>query len=400
MTITKLITPETKHRAVNKSQPQEPLQQARQARQTPDFRIQPPQQKASNQFNHQQAQQTPPQQQPTGSSFSFKKFVGRLLLLIVLVISLLALYLAWSGDNSKWQVESINGLQTSISQINTKFSGDIADIKASNDEGVSEQKETFDNIMEQISAIKIAQEKIRAQNLSLQKTISNQKNTLADSILSLATISNLQVQKWALKINNQWLFEGEQIATYNSLKALLQTISLSSLPYKQQLIKTIKQDQRMVDNFRMPLLKLDEIKELKSWLTKLALVSKPKLKPKAIPEEAKPLTNWEKIKLKYSALFNIRKRDSKNSITVVQAELEKEIVKQRMLLQADQLGWALNTNSPQVVQYALIDISNLIKQYAPESLNKWQMRMINLIPSSQMVKPPLAITELSYASNP
>ena len=45
------------------------------------------------------------------------------------------------------------------------------------------------------------------------------------------------------------------------------------------------------------------------------------------------------------------------------------------------------------------DISTLIEQYAPEQLSAWQIKMINLMPASQMAKMPLSITEIDYVKH-
>jgi hypothetical protein len=151
----------------------------------------------------------------------------------------------------------------------------------------------------------------------------------------------------------------------------------------------------MIKNFKKPTIKLEKIKQLKIWLKDLKLITK-KID---IKNQNNETTSWQKIKQKFNQLFSIRKKETANDLSIVVEELEKRIIKQRMLLQADQIGWAINSQALQVMQYAMDDISKLIELHAPEQVNTWLVKMIRLVPESKKVKSPLSITEIKYDDN-
>lgn len=390
---------------------------------------------------------------PKGSSFTLKFFV-----FISLVIAIFALYFTWKNTTNKWQVEAVNELQTTstalkvelanlentlankITQLadqyskqpndNTQtnafskqFNQQLTEIKAevktlatniNDDESqqnsekttyqltakISKQNMALTALSEQLEALtsqyKKQQQSNQLQLKLLKKKLASKENTTAKAILSISKLSNQQIHNWVLQINNQWLFEGDKISTTNNLRALKQAIENSNTRYKQTLLAKIAQDQKTVEGYQPPTIALEKIKSLKKWLHNLEVTSN----SQSVSRETNATdNNWQQMKNKINELFSIRKKQSAEDLSVVETELEKRIIKQRMLLQAEQLGWAIHSQSPQVIHYAMDDISQLISQYVPDQLNTWQVKMIALMPSSQLSKSPLAITEINYVEH-
>lgn len=372
------------------------------------------------------------------SSLNLRDYFNQFLLLITLLIATFSFYFSWSGDDSKWQVESINELQNKVRQqqlkmINFKKQLELTNLNANKkttaiDEldnnltvkltdklntEISQLKQAIDKLMknqqagkklknataedlsQQLKILQDEQAQISKQNTVLQKQIANQQNTTTESILAISKLSNLQIRRWVLQINNQWLFENNKFTTLNSLHALAETLALSKKSYKKTVLEKIRQDQQTVENFTPPTIATDKITNLKTWLHSLQLTST----TKSVTDNKTEQSNWQLIKEKFSGLFSIRKKESAGQLSIVETKLGKRILKQRMLLQAGQLGWAIHSQSPQVIQYAMDDISMLIEQHAPKQLNTWQLKMINMMPTSQMAKSPLSITEVDYVNH-
>lgn len=348
-------------------------------------------------------------------------WLARLALLIIFAVSIIAIYFSLVGNNNKWQIERINDLQSSINKLKEKTSvlekkqvtNNLIDTKTpqinaikdklsaleetitQNTSLVDKQDVKIEPLLEKMQEFNKQQQLLAQQNNKLQKIFQNKINTAIQAITAISKLSNTQIQSWVLQINNQWLFESDKITTANNLHALLHTISLSDNPYQQPLSAKIRQDIEMIKNFKKPTIKLEKIKQLKIWLKDLKLITK-KID---IKNQNNETTSWQKIKQKFNQLFSIRKKETANDLSIVVAELEKRIIKQRMLLQADQIGWAINSQALQVMQYAMDDISKLIELHAPEQVNTWLVKMIRLVPESKKVKSPLSITEIKYDDN-
>jgi len=378
----------------------------------------------------------------------------KLVLLITLAIASYALYLAWFNSQDKWQVESINQLQSNhnqtkqdisalnenlkqveaqlnssntralITELEGKLNTEVVNLKSKISEMVLQKPEiqvtslaetqqetpTSINFEKQLDEIKEQQQQLIAQNQQLQSSLASaqkvkkteqlKKTNQAETINSVAKLSNKQVQNWVFQINNQWLFENNKSSTLNNLNALQQTISVSNLSYKQSLLARIEQDKQTVTNFSSSITTTNNLTDLKKWLTDLELPDlKIEPKEKQAPHETNQQTVADKLQNKLGALFNIRKKESPNDLSNVESELEKRIIKQRMLLQADQLAWAIHSHALQVADYAKNDISSLIKRYAPEQLSAWRSTMANLPPAKQTTKMPLSISEVNYVNH-
>lgn len=386
------------------------------------------------------------QTQGEKSSLSLKSHFNQFLLLITLIIAILAFYFSWAGDDNKWQIESINKLQNEnqllqqelnqklthfekqLEQVSLKATQNPTAIEALDKDltakltnqlnlelsqlkesitklGLNQQtgnklkNATIKDFTQQLKSIQDKQVQLEQKNtdfqIQLTKLLNTKQNKTSKAILAISKLSNLQVHNWVLQINNQWLFENNKFTALNSLDALAETISLSKSPYKQTLLAKIKLDQQMIEKYKPPMIATDKIKSLKTWLTGLNLRSENKSSTGNQIEQS----SWELVKQKFSNLFSIRKKQSADQLSMVETELGKNMVKQRMLLQAEQLGWAIHTQSSEVILYAMNDISTLIEQYAPEQLSAWQIKMINLMPASQMAKMPLSITEIDYVKH-
>ncbi len=378
----------------------------------------------------------------------------KLVLLITLAIASYALYLAWFNSQDKWQVESINQLQSNhnltkqdfsalnenlkqveaqlnssntralITELERKLNTEVVNLKSKMSEMVLQKPEiqvtslvetqqeipTSINFKKQLGEIKEQQQQLIAQNQQLQSSLASaeevkkpeqlKKTNQAETINSISKLSNKQVQNWVFQINNQWLFENNKSSTLNNLNALQQTISVSDLVYKQSLLARIEQDKQTVTNFSSSITTTNNLTDLKKWLINLELSDlKTEPEEKQVPHETNQQTVADKLQNKLGALFNIRKKESPNDLSNVESELEKRIIKQRMLLQADQLAWAIHSHALQVADYAKNDISSLIKRYAPEQLSAWQSTMASLPSAKQTVKMPLSISEANYVNH-
>ncbi len=236
------------------------------------------------------------------------------------------------------------------------------------------------------------------------EALKSEKKVVIDSINGLTKLSPMEVQTWVLQINNQWLFVGNKALTINSLQALLQTLMLSELPNKMNIINDIHKDLTHLDQMSTAQAHDTLVIAVSSWLKQLKISPvSPKVSrettEKSLAEGAPNTMSdsvWSKIKERFSTLFTVRKRASQEDLSDVARELQVGLVKQRILLQSEQLSWALNSGNFVVAKQSMENLTTLIEQYAPAETLAWQsfQKQIAsvLADKTNQVRQPLFIT--------
>ena len=373
-----------------------------------------------------QPKSPPPLKEKKG--FSFKGLVLKTVLSLAIIVGLLVVYLLWSGNESKWQIEHINQLQTAVTEVKQKIkilegkqenlaktinsSSEDAEANPLIHVELDELKAKIANIKQELSTLKtpliesdsfnvnaqdlqeIQQKQARleaefAQFVVASKTtvkkVDEEKNQSLQDINALSNLSDAQLQQWIMQINNQWLFVGNKPLTEKSLRALLQTVKLSQYSQKDNLISNIHQDLATLKHLKTTSNAPQQVEEIQAWLADIKLNSV----TFQASEKTKDLANtdvtlstadtaWIRIQEKFSALFKVQKRESEDSLSQVAKMLEQNIISQRLLLQAEQLSWAMSIHSKPLVEHSINRISSIIKQHATEDLPVWQQKVTKL----------------------
>lgn len=191
----------------------------------------------------------------------------------------------------------------------------------------------------------------------------------------LKALDALQVQRWILDINTQWMLSGNAKQTQKQLLALEQAISVSELPNKMKLVSRIGADLNNLSTVSVQAMFdwQDALVDLKQRLANLspnqALLSKgdvsheTPVSEQAIAQEG---TVWQKIWDKFSQLFSLRKRETADSLTQVETVLMHETLVQRALLQVERLQWAMQMQSNSLKTQALESLTQFMKDYFPD----------------------------------
>ena len=175
-------------------------------------------------------------------------------------------------------------------------------------------------------------------------------------------LTSLQVQQWMVEINTQWMLTGNVAQTKQQLMALEQAIGVSDLPEKMTLVRRIGEDLNQLDS----LVNSEQVNHSAS-VDKLRAFIQDLPQPEAnrsVPRETKTesvepqttteaLSGWDKLVVKFSELFTVRKRESTQELTQVETLMMHDVLVQRGLLLADRVQWALDSQSAEMLSSTL-----------------------------------------------
>jgi predicted nucleic acid-binding Zn-ribbon protein len=199
---------------------------------------------------------------------------------------------------------------------------------------------------------------------------SSQSSSLADA---------MNLQRWLLHTNAQWLLTGNVQQTQTRLHAIEKAVQLSDLSDQSKiaLLRAIGQDLAYLESFSKFVPDADlGFKDLRAWIEQLS--------PSTLETHSSMPQSGEDFMTRLKGLVEIRKRDE--GPTAADRLLQFDLVKQRALLLVDQLVWAYQTHHEQLYTQTRQQLQALFKRYLPAQQAALQQQLEKL-PALQQPQP-------------
>ena len=194
-------------------------------------------------------------------------------------------------------------------------------------------------------------------------------------------LSEMQLQKWIIEINTQWLLAGNIMQTQQRLQALEQAAGLSDFSQKMHLMRLIGEDLARLENLSASTATSvwgpEASMALKGWLSQQsqqeqaaipqnATVKAP-LSEELVNQTQETLSPWQRLQQAFASVFTVKKRESDQDLTRVEQTLMQDVLLQRAYLWVEQLDWAMQSGSEIKKQQALMQLKTYVSQYWPKS---------------------------------
>lgn len=391
----------------------------------------------SRQKTANQAGKTSPEKKTVGSKIkAFFAGMRRVMLATIVIAAVVLLYWWYDNNQSDWEVEKINQLQVQVGQLKKDvtalksaqtelqsqtnsaskagsiddnlqaqlakiddlsqrlgaFETQLSSIKstqtASSETGSSESNasanqpttvSTDSGTQEQVSALKDALTQVQSQLAQVQETQAAQAKDNAKqskeepTTVASNALNSMQIQRWMLQINTQWMLNGDASRTLKALQVLEQTVGASDFEHKNRVLRQIGEDMnRLKTTASQPPKPTETIKTLRQWIIELPWEDMSPLgvtvphETSADAQQAPLMSAWERLKDKMGALFTVKKRDEKTQLTHVERIVQQDVLKERALLMLDRLEWALTTGSDTLFERSKQTFAEYMIQTFPE----------------------------------
>ena len=366
-----------------------------------------------------------------------KKFSDYLQLMLGLSVLLLILVLWLKQKDQDWQIEQINQLQSQVAQLShaqetlqSKQSALQESLEAQQQaalalenkplvsvadlENLKSQLKTLESQVSEFSlsaqsqaktvldeAQKTLQDWLANQSLtkpndeSLPEAVQQRLQAMGQQLTDLfafkdqqlaqtapekpEALSEMQLQKWILEINTQWLITGNIIQTQQRLQALEQAAGLSDFSQKMHLMRLIGEDLARLEHLNTTsatlLWKPEASSALKAWLSKQSqqhqavnpqhIASKAPLHEESNTQTPEALSPWQRLQQAFASVFTVKKRESDQDLTRVEQTLMQDVLLQRAYLWVEQLDWVMQSGSDIKKQQALRQLKTYVSQYWP-----------------------------------
>jgi len=242
-----------------------------------------------------------------------------------------------------------------------------------------------------------------------QQTLQNQQVSEEKSQLENASPLNpLQIQQWAVEINNQWLLKGHVAQTETQLLALEQALTLSELPNLTEIARTIGQDlskikafseQSNVTNTRLN----TDLQRLSALVIAIPLptLDKPTSQGNAgtetVGDAVEEASSLDKILEKFSGLVSVKKREGVTELSSVDGLLLHDVLMQRLTLLVNRVQWAANIQSSTELQKAATDVEAFIALHLSGHSADFNEVLEPLKAIKFANRPPLAVVNVNSA---
>ncbi len=195
----------------------------------------------------------------------------------------------------------------------------------------------------------------------------------------------LTLQQWLLRVNTEWLLNGDVKQTRERLHAIEQAVQLSSLPNEGKIavLRAIGRDMAYLDSYEKQS-KADAraLEPLRKWIKSLQ-------PPKSAPVDRHGQAAGQSLAERLKGLVEIRRR-SEGPSTPEQL-MTFDLFKQRALLLVDEMAWAYMTHHEDLFVTTQGRLWELFQHQYPAKLAELEARMKDL---PRPVKPkPLSSAE-------
>lgn len=186
------------------------------------------------------------------------------------------------------------------------------------------------------------------------------------------------LQQWIFEANTQWLLGASAEATIDKLNAIEQTAVNSGYPNVTALARLIGQDvatlKKWFELSKQPLPSLDEL------YAAIAALAPPKLElqqaesmPQAntqvmqtdalqVGEVAEQETAWQRLLMRLSEMVTIKNRQTTGEPTTVEALLQHDLQKQRLLLLIERMEWSAQHESQVRYELSIDQVQKFVNQ--------------------------------------
>lgn len=239
--------------------------------------------------------------------------------------------------------------------------------------------------------------KISTLEQALQTMQSAQQSTKVSSVAVAepveaveAPLMSLQkLQQWILENNTQWLLGASVKATIDRLNAIEQAAQNAGYPQITALARLVGEDiaalKKWADIAQQPLPSVVELKAAVNALAppKLALQQAEKL-PQAevldtttealqVGEVAEQESAWQRLLARLSEMVTIKNRQSTGEPTTVEALLQHDVQKQRLLLLIERMQWSAERESQQRFELAVLEVQQFVNQYFADHSKRFEV---------------------------
>lgn len=180
-------------------------------------------------------------------------------------------------------------------------------------------------------------------------------------------LTSMQLQKWMLEINAQWLLQRNPQQTQQQLLALEQALPLSELDHQTEVARKIGQDLQTLEGYAQYRQQareqhqqwISELKQLASTLPEKVIAQS------AQPKEAEqaPASAMDQFLHKLSGLISLKKREDAEDLGEVEALLQHDVLLQRLNLLIERVQWALMIES----KTDLVDACDALQAFVSKS---------------------------------
>lgn len=191
-------------------------------------------------------------------------------------------------------------------------------------------------------------------------------------------VNPLSLQQWIFETNTQWLLGASAEATIEKLNAIEQAAVNGGLPKVTALARLIGQDiatlKQWFEMSKQPLPPLDELYSAVSALAppKLELQqaeSMPQANTQAVQtdalqvgEVAEQETAWQRLLSRLSEMVTIKNRQTTGEPTTVEALLQHDLLKQRLLLLIERMQWSAQHESQARFEMSIDQVQKFVNQ--------------------------------------
>ena len=206
------------------------------------------------------------------------------------------------------------------------------------------------------------------------------------------SLTPMEIQQWAVKINTQWQLTGNINQTLAQLRALEQAIAVSDLPNKANLLKAIGQDEEMLKQQSVSHETLPNTQALRAWLKQVIIESNPTQSTESSQERTNASAE-QRLMQRFTQVFSVHKQKDGAELTAAEKAALQDILLQRALFLADQLDWAVETHNPQILQKTLQQLREFIQKYYPQQQAALAQQLKPFAPLKFPSRPNLYILE-------
>lgn len=222
---------------------------------------------------------------------------------------------------------------------------------------------------------------------------------------TLQALSANQIQQWGVAINTQWILQGNVAQTQQQLAALEQAVSISDIENKTNLLRLLVADMTLLAQVTQTLASAPTgtdvgVQNLRTWVASLSqkLAQKPTGQSAGSHansalsiEQNAPLTAWERLLEKLSAMFSLKKRHSDEALSETERMMMQDVLLQRASLMVDRVEWAVLSQSAERLNTSLKDFEAFVAKYYPQQLTEWQGVAAQIVPVAVVSRPALQI---------
>lgn len=210
-------------------------------------------------------------------------------------------------------------------------------------------------------------------------------------------LTSIQLQKWMLEINAQWLLQRNPLQTQQQLLALEQALPMSELEHQTEVARKIGQDLQTLDGYAQ--YRQQARAQHQQWVAELkqlaASLPKKEITQSEQSQEAglAPASAVDQFLHRLSGLVSLKKREEAESLGEVESLLQHDVLLQRLNLLIERVQWALMIESKTDLIDACDALQAFVTQSFPVQADEFGT-ILKQVRSARLLQPqPLAIIQ-------